>query len=872
MGLPGLFFFISGACALIYQVVWVRQITLLLGSTSASVSTVLAVFMAGLGAGAWLFGARADRSRCPLRLYAYLEIGIGLYALVLPHALSASTPAYLWLSRQGVLPLPLLRVLFGFVLLLPPAVLMGGTFPALLRHAGHRLDRLGRDLGWLYAANLAGGVAGSLLAGFALIRHLGVQGATMVAVAANLFVGVAALVWAARDITAGQASPGSAEVPREAAGPALSPRARALVWTAVFCSGFMTMAYEVLWTRMLVFGLTSTVYAFTLILATFLTGLALGSRCLTALERRHDPLRSMGVALFAAGISALLLAPFAGRTSDLILRLSVRAGDTGTIFLAGSAIAIVVVLLVPATLMGVILPLGMRMLVDDLAAAGRRVGAAYLVNTIGAVSGSLVTGFALIPALGLKGALVLLTAGQVALSWAFLLTAPGASARRRTMLLAGSTAVVVAAGAIVHATLAGPNPFDGLANTGAPPPTIVAHHDGVGASTSVVEYAVGGRVLRIDGFHAAGTAATGSAYMPMMTHVPALLHPDPRRLLVICFGTGSTAGAGLLHPDLSVDVVDINPAVFRFAGYFEAWNHGVATDARTRTIVDDGRNYLLTTSESYDVITSEPMPPRFAGMVNLYSREYYELARERLRPGGLVVQWLPLHLVSFDESLRILATVRAVFPETTLWLHQLNGIIVARHEAPIAVDLARIQGAFAPGRLREDMVRLGVPQALAFVELHALGPAAVGRATAGVAVITDDRPSLEFHDPAPLRTELRTLPLGGPDIGRETARALELFMRLRIEDRVRLANASEAESATVSRERERESRALLGRVWRAWDVPEAALPQLETAAGLDTDPRRRTAYLMEASRAAAAAGRSADAERLAAEAALLAAR
>jgi spermidine synthase len=467
---PLLFFFSSGAAALVYQVVWVRQLLLLAGTTTAAVSTVLAVFMAGLGLGAWIFGGRADRSASPLRLYAYLELGIALYALVLPKLLAASTPVYVEIARGLVgrpWPLLLLRLGLGLLLLITPTVLMGGTLPLLVRHVGRDSEGVGLDLGTLYTANLAGGVVGSLAAGFVLIRWLGVEGATMVAVLANLVIGSAALVWSGL----GGASPAAPET----ASPtgtrlALPAGARPVVWAVVLLSGVLTMAYEVLWTRILVLSFTSTVYAFTLILATFLTGLALGSRLLVVVDRRFDLLRALAAAQILGGLASLLCTPLSTRLIELIDGMADRFGHGGGVFLAAIALSAGLVMLIPAAFMGLVLPLGMRLLVDDLARAGRQVGAAYLTNTVGSVVGSLLGGFVLIPLLGLKGTLLCLASVQVALGWAVIFRSR-IETRRRVQFLAVSACLLLAALAGVSSLLQGPSPFDRrLPRGGGPPP------------------------------------------------------------------------------------------------------------------------------------------------------------------------------------------------------------------------------------------------------------------------------------------------------------------------------------------------------------------------------------------------------------------
>jgi predicted membrane-bound spermidine synthase len=803
--------FVSGAAALIYQVVWVRQLLLIVGTTAAAVTTVLSVFMAGLGLGAWLFGAAADQSRVPLRLYGYLEIGIGLYALLLPVLIAASMPPYVGLARhlagQPDILLPV-RVVLGFLLLLVPTVLMGGTLPVLVRHVARSLERFGADLGILYSMNLMGGVAGSLAAGFALIHAFGVQGASVVAAAGNLGVGLAALLLARRGGAAAAAParvmPASAVRRLEIPG-----GVRPLVWSAVFFSGLLSMGFEILWTRILVFTLGSTVYAFTVILATFLAGLALGGWLFVALEGRVRPLPTLATALLAAGIAALALAPVSTRSQDVIAALSLRFGWTGDVFLAGTAVCAALVVLAPATLMGLVLPLSMRLLVDDLTRAGGRVGSAYLVNTAGCVLGSLLTGFALIPLLELKGTLLLLAGIQLALGAAFILRVePGGG--RRLRLLVPAAALAVAGFLVTSQLLRGPNPFDPALRE-AEAPAVEVHHDGIGASVSVLRYPNGVKTLRIDGFEASSNKVM-AGYMPMMTHIPALLHPDPLRILVICFGTGATAGAGLLYPGAVVDVVDINRTVFAFAPHFRGVNHGVARDPRAHLIVDDGRNFLLTTRQRYDVITAEPMPPNQAGVVNLYSKEFYELARERLTPGGLVVQWLPMHLLAVDESLQILRTVQAVFPETTLWLHGDTGIIVARRDGPIRIDLARVARALTIAPLRDELGELGVRTPLDFAKLYALSPDEIRALTSSERPVTDDRPSLEFHR---LRHPLQEFH-GAYNEGH--ARTMRLIWRSNADSVPPVVDASPAQVAELAEARKLASRQGLADLQRYWKL------------------------------------------------------
>jgi spermidine synthase len=740
------FFLLSGASALAYEIVWTRQLTLIAGATTPAVSTVLAVFMGGLALGAALFGSIADRGRHLLRWYAAIEVAIGVFALVQPLLLDGMGGLYVRISDAASgASLIALRTTLAATLFLPPTVMMGGTFPILVRFAAQRGERLSRELGGLYATNLAGAVLGAFLTGFVWIRTLGMSGTLALAATVNLTIGLAAFLLSRRSGDAGEPSHSAPAAAAPSASLVPSPGVRVLLMITLALSGFLSMGYEVAWTRVLVFPFGSTVYAFTLILVVFLLGLALGSAVFARLDPARHCLPALGLTQILAAAAALGLLPLVLMLPGWI-RDHLPGRTTTDLPLLASAGTAVAIMLLPAMLMGVAFPLASRMLVDDLSRAGRRLGAAYWINTTGSIAGSVLTGFVLIPLLSVKGSLIALAAVQVVLGLVLLLRPPLGRPRAAA---AGACAAVACASALVFGlAFRGPSPFDHLfqqSRPGMAPPVVLAHRDDATASVTVVD-ALGHRTLRINGFNAAPESdATGAGYMPMMSHLPLLLHGKAQRVLVICFGTGSTAGAVLLHPEVHVDVVDINATVLEFAPYFHRTNHQVDASPRARLIHDDGRNYLLRTKERYDVVTSEPMPPRHAGVVNLYSREYYRLARERLRPGGYLVQWLPFHLVSYADAVAIVRAVQDVFPETSLWLHSGTGLIVARHEAKIALDWPTARRAWSIPPLSEDLERLGVLGPAHLAQLFALDAASVREWVASAAPVTDDRPSLEFH-------------------------------------------------------------------------------------------------------------------------------
>ncbi len=847
-------FFLSGASALVYEVVWMRQLLLTLGSTTSAVSTVLATFMMGLALGARALGGVADRTRDPLRLYAYLEAGIGVYAVVLPRLMEAVTPFYVTAARAlegSPLALGPLRIASAGALLLFPTILMGATLPVLMRFAGSSRS-LGRHLGLLYGTNVAGAVVGCTATGFVLIRFLGVSGANMVAVLVNLSIAALVLLTRRGVPPATDSAPGQVSVSLKA-----DRSARPALWVAVGLSGFVTMGCEVLWTRMLVFSFSSTVYAFTVILATFLTGLALGSWVFgTMIAGRRESLQTLAAVEITAGVLALLLVPLGARAYDLIGTLSEYIGYSGTAHVLGTALSSALLMLPPAVLMGVVFPMASRRLLDDSSRVGRRIGGAYLVNSVGGALGALVVPFALMPLLSIKGAFVLLSGLQFAVAWLLLAYMP-ISAPKRLAAVAGSVGALGVCLLQVEARLSGPNPFDPpsrSAERGSG--TVIAHRDATTASVSVVQYASQVRSLRIDGFEAAAADPVAYAYMRLMSHLPLLLHPDPRSLLVISVGTGSTAGAGLLHAGLRIDAVDINRAVLDFAGYFEKANGGVLAQPQARAILDDGRNYLLVSRRTYDVITSEPMPPTFAGMVNLYSREYYVLAKERLNPGGYVVQWLPFHLLNADEALAIVRTVQSVLPETSLWMIGRTGIIVARRDGPVEIDFAAMRRRTQTPAFEADLQATGIFAPEKLVSFYGLGSVRLAQLTSRSGLITDDHPSLEFH--APRHTRYRA-PTG---YRRDEFELLHAIHSLRIEERIPLRHATSDESELL-REYARSAASIsLSILWTAQGEHARSRQVLNEALANTATPITRARLLYYLAAAAKAEGLEEESKRL----------
>ncbi|MFN7133025.1 MAG: fused MFS/spermidine synthase, partial [Myxococcales bacterium] len=601
------------------------------------------------------------------------------------------------------------RLVLPFLLVLPPTFLMGGTLPVLTRFLTRSVDGIGRSFGTLYALNTLGAAFGCGLAGFVLLGELGVLRTGALAAAVNVLVGLGAWLLFRFSARAGAAPAPAPEA--EAAAPQVAsttPAARRLLtWAFAFC-GFTSIGYEVLWFRVLSTTVESSSYAFTLLLTTFLFGLALGGLLHARRLSKSNQLELFVAIESALALAALVSVALLGHARPLSRLLLWQFGEHGP----GSYLAILIlsaaVILVPVLLIGVLFPAVVTLTTQRLATLGRDVGLLYSVNTLGGIAGSLAVGFLGIPLLGTQRSFFLLSAMNLAIAFAVLgLDAAGAPRKRRSIAAAG---VAVAAVALLL-------PSDYLLRdfTAYDDSRVLWAKEGRDGTLAVLEYdretvcnsrlyecdekclpEFSERQLIFGSVSYANTILPGKRYMSVLAHLPMLTHRDPRRVLEVCFGTGITASTFTLYPELeSLTVVDINPDVFLAAPWFSRDNRDVVTHPKVKLVADDGRHYLTAHRAQYDVISFEPPPPRSPGISSLYSREFYQVIRERLAPGGVLTQWIPLQDSSdlLDKSL--IQSLLEVFPHVSLW-------IPARYEAVLLASLEPLPLDLAQWRLRAE--------------------------------------------------------------------------------------------------------------------------------------------------------------------------
>jgi spermidine synthase len=828
-------FLCSGATGLIYEVLWTRLLGLVFGHTVFAITTVLAAFMAGLGLGSLLFGGVADRSSRPLRLYGLFEVGIGVYALITPFLFSRAEDIYIPLHRAfglSFFTFSLLQFLLIFVILLIPTTLMGATLPLLSRFFVRSLEVLGGQVGRLYALNTFGAVLGAYAAGFHLIPTLGVRTTLLLAAIANIGIGALAIVFDRHLRRLGNEAPdGKHEtITAPAPEPILSvsapekPPALA-VWLTVVglgISGAASMMYEVAWTRVLALVIGSSTYAFSTMLVTFLTGLALGSYLYSRVvgRLRITPAFFGGLQL-GIGLTALLVTPFFDRIPEIFLRIfqiSQSPGFMKVVQFFISALA----MFVPTLFMGATFPCAIQIASTAMNRVGRDVGRVYFVNTGGAIAGTMIAGFLLIPVWGLQLTLKLAVSMNLLLAVAILLASRVAGWRQGaaiaiSLLALGGLYVAPAWDANVMTSgvaIYGRNYFGRLGKvsfrgTVASPDQIVYYKDGLSATVSV--HRQGPLVyMRVNGKTDASNA--GDMHTQLMSgHIPLLIHPNAKRALVIGMGSGVTAGAVSLHTVDRIDVIEIEPAVVEAAVYFEKENRAILKNPKARVAIADGRNFLLASDVAYDVIISEPSNPWMRGIGSLFSLDFYELTAQRLAPRGLVCQWIHAYGLFPEDLKMVVKTFRSVFPHTTIWNAGRGDLLLIGSKDPWTLDYADLQAKYGavPG-LREDMKRIGIHSPLAILADFVLGEEDTAQYSQHALVNTDDLPFLEFSAPDSLYAETVEL----------NWRVLKSFERRPFPPIVGLSDEVLNSSAF---------RRDLGLAFWAKDLPDEAMFQLERA-------------------------------------------
>jgi len=744
--IPALLLFVSGAAALVYQVLWIKQLSLVVGVEVYAITTGISAFFAGLALGGWLFGRWADRLQRPVLLYAGLELLVALIGVSATVAMSLAASPFAWLEAR----IGLLAWVLPFALVGIPALLMGGTLPVLVRSLAADPQQLGKAGGQLYAANTAGAIAGTLLAAFLLIATLGVRDSAVAAAVLNLLAAAGAL-WLQR-----HHSPLPAVAARH---PASQAPDRLALWLYSIAGG-VALGYEVVWSQSIVQFMSTRTYAFAVVLATYLTGLFLGSLLLSRrVARIRDPWGVFGLLIAGAGLIALLEIALLGRW--LVVAQSV--GESWVLSLGASelvgmstrfAVAALSIVFVPTLLLGAAFPLALRLSVGQQK-VGQDVGAVVAFNTLGGILGVMLCGFVLIPWLGLVRTLGLLAIIAAAVGYFAVRKGHGVKkGRRQAVVAVGLLSVAVAVF----------TPVNKLASLlpGAQNARLAFYEEGRGGTVAVVTQGRGQNTfqrLYIQGVSNTGDAMPSLRYMRIQALLPLLIHNgEPRSALVIGFGTGITAGALTRYPGLEHRVVaELLPSVVKAAPLFKG-NFNAAAEPGVEVRLRDGRQELLRNAQRYDLITLEPPPPSAAGVVNLYSRDFYQLAARRLEPQGLVAQWLPLPTQNIDDSRALVRSFLDVFPYATLWTSEFHEMLLVGSLQPISLDAARITQRFQQESVRSSLQDVGIGSAAALLATWVTDRQGLERFAGEALPVTDDQPRIEYAPWVRAKEITRVLP------------------------------------------------------------------------------------------------------------------
>ena len=787
-----LVFFLSGAAALVYQVVWVRSLQLLFGSSHLAVTAVLSVFMAGLALGSYLIAKRVDALKRPLRLYGLLEIGIAVFAVVFLLLTRLYPYLYIPLARaagENPLSLSFLRVLFAVVAMIIPTTLMGGTLPVLTKFVSTESGVIGERISFLYGFNTLGAVAGTLAAGFLLLPKYSVSVTSAIAIATNASIGLVCLFLQKVVPLAGAEGGRSAQVAKNMPGEDerdawaretgdLSTSYKAVLW-GIGISGFCALGYEVLWTRTLSMVVGASTYSFTIMLVSFLTGIALGSKAFGLFLKGfpgacRGPERSMilfGGVQVVIGLTALVVTYFIRDLPSHAIRIQnhlLGAGFSEFQVRQGANFAVAFShMFIPAFFMGVAFPLAGKIHADCGKSMGEAIGEVLAYNTVAAILGAAFSGFAMIYLFGIERSLQFLALLNVG-AGVLIAILP-----RKTPVLtwgiAGGTLIALMVLA-VHPNLwrmwdrkyfaiyrnntreafsTAFNMQDAMENT-----DVLYYAEGVHATVSSIRVKGGYQAFITNGRIEASNHKEGIQCQYTLGHLPMLLNKDPKKIFVLGTGSGMTLGATSVHPGVEeIVLAEIEPKVLGVARTFSKYNHDVLDHPKLRIVFNDGRNYLMTTKEKFDVITADPIHPWFSGAGYLYTAEYFRLAAERLRPGGIACQWLPIYELSVDDLKCVVRTFSENFRYTMLWLTRNDAELIGSND-PILIDEADLGKRIAAAGVIDDLKSVHMGSADDFLSYFVMGTNGMRAFGAGGVLNTDDNLHLEFS--APLSMDVPT--------------------------------------------------------------------------------------------------------------------
>ncbi|MFA5806282.1 MAG: fused MFS/spermidine synthase [Melioribacteraceae bacterium] len=763
-------FVVSGIAGLIYQVVWFKYLSLFLGNTTYAQMTVLATFLGGLAFGNYLFGKRSDSITNPVRVYSLLELFIGVYCLLYPTI--NSLVGNLFLSTASNLDLiskPFLftgtRFLVAAIILFLPATAMGGTLPVLSNFFVERIQDARKEIASLYFLNSFGAVVGVVFAGFVLIKEFGLDITIYSTAFLNIFAGLVGFYLSRKQNKLLELE----LVPEDDTNYKdffeVDKQTVKSVILVAGISGMAALLYEMVWVRLLINFFGSSTYAFSIMLMAFIGGITLGSLVVSQnVLKKYNYIKLLTFLQCAIAFSTMFVLLFYERLPYLLWKVSAlfsKSQESFEIFLAVEFILCFCLILLPTLFMGMSLPVASEIVSASYKKIGVSVGRVFSVNTIGAVVGVVLTGLIFIPLFGIKITFEIGVA--LNLFGVFLLLSKYKSFSAKEKVLFYSICSFAFCSYLVFSPKWNEKVLlSGVFRSfGAPPPSsfdeftkgfndeeIIFYKEGINATVAVTQSLQNktNKRLIING------KPDASTYFDMPTQVllgeiPMMLHPDPKNIFVVGFGSGTTIGSVLNSPVEKVICAEISKEVISAASLFERENKNCINDPRVNILNEDAVTLLKLSKDKYDVIISEPSNPWVAGIGNLFSKEYFEKCSASLAEGGIMIQWFHLYEADDDVVKLVLNTFSSVFPYSQLWGGTANDIILVGSKKEIVVSLEGINNKFASPLIKQDFERIGINNPFAFFACQSVSPRGFFTMANNSPINSEIHPRLEFLAP-----------------------------------------------------------------------------------------------------------------------------
>ena len=714
--------FLSGFSALIYQLIWVRLLGLVFGVSSFAVATVVAVFLLGLGLGSYCLGRWSDKLGNPLKAYMLVEVSIAVFSF-LSYLIINHLPLYKILyeysyNNLDFYGISLVRLLLSIFVLLPPVFFIGGTIPLISKYFLTSTETFGSSFSKIYYMNTLGAFAGALLTGFLLVKSLGVFLTLMIAVSLNLIV--AWMIYATKSVAKSIPEKSSAHVPHT------------YMLVILFITGFVSLSYEILWVRILSVYNLSTSEAFALIVSGFLLGFSLGSYFISRQidVKKNSELFFSKVCILTAISGVIVLYAFQ-RFENIT---SILAGFLGIHVLTVSFAVAFIVSFVPAVFMGILFPLGLKIYSNDVNEIGIKTGKIFFSNTFGCVTGSILTGFLLIPFVGMWNTTLILVNLSLLIA-AYMAFKNGHYPKKHlaTLLLVFlvSNTLIFSDGKTFHKEIRG---YD-----------VIYYDEGLSGTVTALENK-SYRGLFVDGQNVSGTDLALQADSKMLAHLPLLIAEDPKQAATVGYGTGATSFSMLSH-GVNVDALEIEEKVIEAGPLFKKVNFSSYENEDLNIIIDDARSYLDSVTDKYDVIVTDVTNLKYKRNPYLYTKEYFEIMQNALVEKGVAAAWLPLGGLSFNDLKILIRTFDKVYPHTTVWYftqYPTHFITVIGTSEKTRINLDELADKMK--KVKKDLKRVEVDDEYEIASMLLLGEEDVDSLVAGDMIHTDNFPILEFSD------------------------------------------------------------------------------------------------------------------------------